>query len=95
MLMILDAIFGFFQAGWSALLNAIPVPESPGWWSTSMSAVAWLITNVAKLGNWVPLSMIGSIITFIFTMWLTAGGIVIVRMGVSLFSGGGGTVHTT
>jgi hypothetical protein len=89
---ITDWLLGLAAAAWSGLLDLIPAPVATGWAGSVTSGIAFLVSLLADMGSWLPLSLIGSVMASYLALWLVAGGIVIGRMALSLFTGGGGSV---
>lgn len=90
--MVTDALLALLQALWSALLGTIPTPGDASWVNSVGDGIAWLTVTLGSLGSWLPFGIIAGVVGSLMAAWLIAGGIVIVRMAVSLFTGGGGNV---
>jgi hypothetical protein len=88
--MVTEALLDVLGAVWGALLWMIPVPPDFSWIETPV--VLSVANDVGSMGAWLPLVVIGTIVAAMFAAWLSAGGIVIARMVLSLFTGGGGNV---
>lgn len=93
--MITDHLIAWVTGAMAWLVDTIPVPPQFPAAVTAANGVATVAAWVATLHEWVPLGLIGSLMVGYVGCWLIAGGIVLGRMALSLFTGGGGSVHVT
>jgi hypothetical protein len=87
---ITDTILDLLLTVWEALLGWLPALPSFDWMNAPV--VISVASDVAAMGSWLPLDAIATVVTVLVASWLAAGGIVIGRMFLSLFTGGGGNV---
>jgi len=90
--LIIDALFSAIQTPVVNVLNSmsswftIPVwyPEALGFWQGTLD-------DIADMAHFVPLSAVGQVGILIFSASVIAISVKVIRLGISLFSGGGGS----
>lgn len=89
--MIAEWVLGAF--GWllHALLSVLPVVEVPSWLSGSDSAFSTVFSAAGSMGVWFPSTLVVTVLVGLLAIWLTAFGVKVVRMVLSLFTAGGGS----
>lgn len=92
--MVTEGVLGWLQDGWAWVCSEFaPHADGDGTWIDSgIDGAIWIAGTLDSLGAWLPLRAIGAVMGAAFVAWLAAGGIVILRMILSLFTGGGGSV---
>jgi hypothetical protein len=88
--MVVEALLDVLGAVWGALLSIIPMP--PDFSFIEAPVVLSVAGDVGAMGSWLPLVAISTVVAVMLSAWLAAGGVVIARMVLSLFTGGGGNV---
>jgi hypothetical protein len=88
--MVTEAVLDLLGAVWGAFLWLIPTP--PDFSFIESPVVMSVAGDVGAMGAWLPLVAISTVVAVMLAAWLSAGGIVIARMVLSLFTGGGGNV---
>lgn len=89
--MITDAIITLLSYIADALLSGLPPTETPAWMSTASAYMPNVFRVGASMGVWFPWSLLGIVMGTVVVVWASAFGIKILRMVLSLFTGGGGS----
>lgn len=74
------------------LVGVLPAPDTPGWLASLPSKLSGLSSGFAFLANWAPVDAMRVVLVAWVSAYLIAGAIYLVRLVLSLFTGGGGSV---
>lgn len=88
--MITAAILEFCLTVLGAALGGVNLPSPPGWITSTAGFIGTVYRGVSSMGVWFPGGLVITVLTAIFALRVTGLGLKIARMGVSLFTGGGG-----
>ena len=88
--MITDAILQFITDIFDWLLGTLPHVEVPTWLSSVSSFAGTVFGYANSMGVWFPSALVFTVVGTLLGVWLISYGIHVLRMIVSLFSGGGG-----
>jgi hypothetical protein len=88
---ITQAVINFFVNIFGTVVGAVPGLELPAWYQTVIPF--WNNSFVMAEGFrvWVPIEAFGNVLTFSLSVFAIIIAIRVVRIMVSLFSGGGGS----
>lgn len=89
--MVTDAILRVLGAFLTWIIGLMGTWELPDWLATVITFVAGIVTQAAALGNWIPWQYVGIALALIWTSFLIAFGIRVVRIVASFFTAGGGS----
>lgn len=89
--MIAEAIIGLIAGLVGAIGSMFPTMESPAFLTTLADKVAVVTDWMAPLGVWVPLGAAGNATQVVLAAAAAAIAIKLIRLVVSLFTGGGGS----
>ena len=73
------------------LVTLMPSPSMPDWYAPIPGYLATLGSAVSQFSYWIPVSLISTMLVFVTASRLAPIVIRIVRVVVSLFTGGGGS----
>jgi hypothetical protein len=88
---ITQALLSFVFAIVNGLLGLLPTSGPPTWWADTASAVAQVWSYGTQLGAWIPWNVAAVCVPAVFAAIGVGFGIKLVRIVVSLFTGGGGS----
>lgn len=80
--------FGVFLLG--LVLDALPMPDVPGWLYSAQDPIQTVFSAVGSMGVWFPGGVVIAVIGAVFLARMSGLTIKIARMVLSLFTGGGG-----
>lgn len=73
------------------LTSGLPTYTEPEWISGLAGAMSQVFSVAGSMGVWFPAPLVLAVLTALLTFWLVSFGIKLVRMILSLFTGGGGS----
>jgi hypothetical protein len=86
------------EAGWHVLtallawvIGLLPTATAPAWVAGATTQVQAAVTPILALGMWIPLGAIGTVVVSLLAIWVSAFVIRVSRIGLSAFTGGGGS----
>ena len=86
------ADMGSGTATW--FFGTVPAPASPDWLTSISSQLSGTSSTAwAYLANWVPVGPVQMILTVWASAYIIAASVYILRMVISFFTGGGGSVN--
>lgn len=88
--MIVEAIVNVLVALVTTIGNLMPNMDAPSFVSSITSSVATVTGAIAPLGTWVPFGAAGQATSLLLSAIGVALIIKVIRIAVSLFTGGGG-----
>lgn len=89
--MITDAIVSALAAVFGFIGSLLPSDEPPAWLTDTLPGeIEALGAQFGQLGQWVPMDAIGMAGAAVVTAFAVAWGVRLVRIALSLFTGGGG-----
>ena len=89
--MITQAIIDIFSTIVSAVASLLPGFDLPAWVPGAVSTITTGIGKVEGFGNWMPLGAFRDGVLFVGSCMVFVVGVRVVRIAVSLFTGGGGS----
>ena len=90
--MIIDSLFNAIQTPFVNILNSMSSWFTiPSWYPEALGFWDGTLEDIADMAHFVPLSAVGQVGTLIFAASVTAITIKLIRLAISLFSGGGGS----
>lgn len=89
--MVTDSIINALSWLFAGVIGLFPTITVPEWADTLTSYMGDGADFAAGMAHWVPVAAIGQGLVFVFACWGVANGIKLIRIVVSLFSGGGGS----
>ena len=89
--MIFDSLFTWIVNGVVSLIQLMPTVDIPTWVSTTVSLWSDMLEGAAGMSHWINFPAIASAATFILGATLISISLKIIRMVISLASGGGGS----
>lgn len=67
-------------------------PYTPPAWVTGVGSAAGSVFSMAgSMGVWFPASLVLTIVAALLAVWLVSFSVKVIRMAISLFTGGGGS----
>lgn len=88
--MIFEAIVDLFFGLVELIASAMGTLSAPGWLTGLSAQLGSLVAMGASMGVWVPWSAIGVAMAAVLACYGVSFVVFLVRMAVSLFTGGGG-----
>jgi hypothetical protein len=88
--MITASILWLAASLFQLVVSLIPVGDPPAWWGDLAGYLGTIWGYCDQLGAWIPWSLAGTVVGAILDCLLVAMGIRVVRILLSLFTGGGG-----
>jgi hypothetical protein len=73
------------------MFSGLPAYTPPTWITGLSGAVAQVFAVAGSMGVWFPAPLVLSILLALLTFWVVSFGIKVIRLVVSLFTGGGGS----
>lgn len=89
--MIIEALISMLAALVSFIGSLFPDIETPGWMTSIAGHVSTVTGLMAPLGNWVPFGAAGNAVALVLVAIGAAAAVRLIRVLVSLFTGGGGS----
>lgn len=89
--MITQAVIDVFSRVAAFLVGLLPSWSAPSWLTTSSNVLTDAVHSIALYSGWLPLQAIGLAAGFLLGCSTIALGIRLTRIGISLFTGGGGS----
>lgn len=89
--MITEAIIGVLAGLLTFVIGLFPEVERPDWLDSVVTTIADGLQSASHYGQWIPLGAVGGSIAFVLACFAAAFAIRVVRMALSLFTGGGGS----
>lgn len=89
--MIADAVLSWVTSIIHSALGGLPKMGPPDWLTTGSSAVSAVFSMADSMGAWFPGGLALTVILALLGVWVVGFGIKVVRMALSLFTGGGGS----
>ncbi len=90
--MIFDKIIEFLINGFASLIQQIPPVTPPSWYNTTITYYQTLFSSFEGLRNWMNLVALQNAVTFLLACYAFKYSVQLVRMVISLVSGGGGKI---
>jgi hypothetical protein len=88
--LITDLLIELFGSILEALLGTFPTVEVPGWLNSGAAVMGTVFGYASSMGAWFPSGLLVTVMAALVLTWGIGYGIHVVRMVVSLFTGGGG-----
>lgn len=89
--MITEAVLWVFSRLIAFLVGLFPSWTAPSWLTTSTSVLADAVGKIGMLSGWVPVQAVGTVVAFMLACSGIALALRFSRIGLSVFTGGGGS----
>lgn len=89
--MIIEWLMGLAANLFDWMFSGLPPYTPPDWITGLAGAVGQVFSVAGSMGVWFPAPLVLTILLALLTVWLISFGIKVIRLVVSLFTGGGGS----
>ena len=89
--MIVDKILDILASVVIFIIDLFPTWTFPTWWTSAITGWSSIVAGISDLAHWMPLDAIFQVAGAVFIVSIFSFSVRILRIVLSLFSGGGGS----